>query len=40
MTADGPKRMAKFYPIFKAPPEVVRQALALDRKRPLRLFSK
>jgi hypothetical protein len=35
MTQDGPKRMARFYPIFKAPPEVVRQALALDRNQAL-----
>jgi hypothetical protein len=34
-TPDGPKRMSKFYPIFKAPPEVVRQALALDRRQAL-----
>jgi hypothetical protein len=34
-TADGPKRSAQFYPIFKAPPDVVRQALALDRKQAL-----
>jgi hypothetical protein len=35
MTSDGPKRSAQFYPIFKAPPEVARQALALDRKQAL-----
>jgi hypothetical protein len=35
MTVDGPKRMSKWYPIFKAPAEVVRQALALDRKQAL-----
>lgn len=35
MTADGPKRMSSFYPIFKAPGEVVRQALALDRRQAL-----
>jgi hypothetical protein len=35
MTPDGPKRSARFYPIFKAPPEVARQALALDRKQAL-----
>jgi hypothetical protein len=35
MTSDGPKRKSQFYPIFKAPPEVVRQALALDRKQAL-----
>jgi hypothetical protein len=34
-TPEGPKRMSKFYPIFKAPPEVVRQALALDRRQAL-----
>ena len=27
--------MSRFYPIYKAPPEVVRQALALDRKQAL-----
>lgn len=35
MTADGPKRMSRFYPTFKAPPEVVRQGLALDRRQAL-----
>jgi len=35
MTSDGPKRSAQFYPIFKAPPEVARQALALDREQAL-----
>jgi hypothetical protein len=35
MTPEGPKRMARFYPIFKAPPEVVRQALAMDRNQAL-----
>src|ERR1035438_6420026 len=35
MTVDGPKRMSKWYPIIKAPAEVVRQALALDRKQAL-----
>lgn len=35
MTPDGPKRSARFYPIFKAPLEVARQALALDRKQAL-----
>jgi hypothetical protein len=35
MTHDGPKRRAQFYPIFKAPPEVARQALALDRRQAL-----
>lgn len=35
MTVDGPKRMSRFYPIFKAPAEVVRQALALDRRQAL-----
>jgi hypothetical protein len=34
-TDDGPKRLSRFYPIFKAPPDVVRQALALDRKQAL-----
>lgn len=34
-TAEGPKRMSRFYPIFKAPPDVVRQALALDRRTAL-----
>jgi hypothetical protein len=35
MTPDGPKRMSRFYPIYKAPPESVRQALALDRRQAL-----
>jgi hypothetical protein len=35
MTEEGPKRRSQFYPIFKAPPEVARQALALDRKQAL-----
>jgi hypothetical protein len=35
MTPDGPKRHSKFYTIFQAPPEVARQALALDRKQAL-----
>jgi hypothetical protein len=35
MTADGPKRVSRFYPIFKAPPDVMRQALALDRRQAL-----
>lgn len=34
-TPEGPKRKSQFYPIFKAPPEVARQALALDRKQAL-----
>lgn len=34
-TSEGSKRMSRFYPIFKAPPEVVRQALALDRRQAL-----
>jgi hypothetical protein len=34
-TKEGPKRVSRFYPIFKAPPEVVRQALALDRRQAL-----
>ena len=32
MTPDGPKRMAKFYPIFQAPPEVARQHFQLERR--------
>ena len=32
MTADGPKRMAKFYPIFQAPPEVAKQHFQLERR--------
>jgi hypothetical protein len=35
MTEDGPRRRAKFYPSFKAPPEVARQSFALDRKQAL-----
>jgi hypothetical protein len=35
MTSDGPKRRSKFYAVFQAPPEVARQALALDRKQAL-----
>lgn len=35
MTADEPKRRSKFYGAFEAPPEVARQALALDRKQAL-----
>jgi hypothetical protein len=35
MTSDGPKRRSKFYGAFQAPPEVARQALALDRKQAL-----
>ena len=35
MTPDGPKLMSRFYPIFKAPAEVVRLALALDRRQAL-----
>jgi hypothetical protein len=35
MTSDGPKRRSKFYTIFQAPPEIARQALALDRKQAL-----
>jgi hypothetical protein len=35
MTPEGPKRMSKWYPIFKAPPEVARQALSLDRRQAL-----
>jgi hypothetical protein len=34
-TEDGLKRVSRFYPIFKAPPDVVRQALALDRRQAL-----
>jgi hypothetical protein len=34
-TADGPKRMSKWYPIFKSPPEIARQALALERRQVL-----
>ncbi len=34
-TPEGLKRVSRFYPIFKAPPEVVRQALALDRRQAL-----
>ena len=35
MTPEGPKRRSKFYGAFEAPPEVARQALALDRKLAL-----
>ena len=35
MPPEGPKRQSKWYPIFKAPPEVARQALALDRRQAL-----
>jgi hypothetical protein len=35
ITPEGPKRVSRFYPIFKAPPEVVRQAFALDRRQAL-----
>lgn len=35
VTPYGPKRQSKFYPIFKAPPEFAKQALALDRKQAL-----
>jgi hypothetical protein len=31
-TPDGPKRMAQFYPMFKAPPEIARQHFALERR--------
>lgn len=34
-TPDGLKLMSRFYPIFKAPADVVRQALALDRRQAL-----
>lgn len=30
MTPDGPKRMARFYPIFQAPPEIARQHFQLE----------
>src|SRR5437016_2707638 len=33
MTPEGPKRESKFYPIFKAPPEIADQQFALDRKQ-------
>ena len=32
MTPDGPKRMAQFYPIFKAPAEVAKQHFQLERR--------
>ena len=32
MTADGPKRMARYYPIFQAPPPVARQHFQLERR--------
>jgi hypothetical protein len=32
VTPDGPKRMAQFYPIFQAPPEIAKQHFALERK--------
>ncbi len=35
MTPEGPKRKSKFYPIFKAPPEIADQQFALDRKQAL-----
>ncbi len=31
----GKRSVSRFYPIFKAPPEVVRQAFALDRRQAL-----
>ena len=34
-SADGPKRLSKWYPIFKSQPEVARQQLTLDRKQAL-----
>jgi hypothetical protein len=35
MTPEGLKRASRFYPLFKAPVNVVRQALALDRRQAL-----
>jgi hypothetical protein len=35
MTTDGLKRESKFYPIFKAPPEIADQQFALDRRQAL-----
>jgi hypothetical protein len=32
MTPDGPKRMAKYYPMFQAPPPVARQHFQLERR--------
>src|SRR5262249_8778184 len=34
-TPDGPKRRSKFYKAFQAPPEIARQAFALERKQAL-----
>jgi hypothetical protein len=34
-TTEGPKRRSKWYPIFKAPPEVARQAFSLERRQAL-----
>jgi hypothetical protein len=32
MTSDGPKRMARYYPIFEAPADVARQHFQLERR--------
>jgi hypothetical protein len=32
MTSDGPKRMARYYPIFQAPPPIARQHFQLERR--------
>jgi hypothetical protein len=34
-TPDGPKRRTKFYGAFQAPPEIARQAFALERRQAL-----
>ena len=33
MTPDGPKRMARYYPSFQAPPEIARQHFQLERRQ-------
>ena len=35
MTPEGPKRMTRFHPMFKATAEIARQAFALDRRLAL-----
>ena len=32
MTAEGPKRMAKFYPMFQSPAEIARQHFQMERR--------
>lgn len=32
ITPDGPKRMAKFYPVFEAPPDLARQHYQIERR--------